>query len=144
MCLHPDDTGLNKFKIINDTKGHQAGDTVLDCMAKILTREFNSRDIIVRFGGDEFMVLMKNIVSEDVVKQKYQNIQEIIRRLSAQNIGIEVDCIISVAPAKNSRVDFNDFFRQADDALYHAKEIPGNRSLSPNTSKGKPCHVPSS
>ena len=130
MCLHPDDTGLNKFKIINDTKGHQAGDTVLDCMAKILTREFNSRDIIVRFGGDEFMVLMKNIVSEDVVKQKYQNIQEVIRRLSAQNIGSEVDC--------------NDFFRQADDALYHAKEIPGNRSLSPNTSKGKPCHVPSS
>lgn len=115
---------LNKFKMINDTKGHQAGDAILSCMGDILTREFRSSDIIVRFGGDEFMVLMKNVASGAVVKQKCRGIQEAILRLSAEKIGIAVDCSIGAALAQNNKLDFNEFFRQADEALYRAKEIP--------------------
>ncbi|HIT34549.1 MAG TPA: GGDEF domain-containing protein [Candidatus Faecousia intestinigallinarum] len=121
---------LNKFKIINDTKGHQTGDIVLSCMGDILTKEFHSTDIIVRFGGDEFMVLIKNMASGAVVKQKCRDIQEAFRRLSAEKIGIAVDCSIGAALAQNSKVDFNDLFRQADEALYRAKEISDGEQTS--------------
>lgn len=119
---------LNKFKMINDTKGHQSGDTVLSCMGDILTREFHRNDVIVRFGGDEFIVLVKHFASGAVVKQKGRDIQNALRRLTAEKIGIEVDCSIGAALAQNTTVDFNNFFRQADEALYRAKEdLDGDR-----------------
>lgn len=119
---------LNKFKMINDTKGHQSGDAILSCMGDILTREFHRNDIIVRFGGDEFMVLVKHFASGAVVKQKGRDIQNALRRLTAEKIGIEVDCSIGAALAQNTTVDFNNFFRQADEALYRAKEdLDGDR-----------------
>lgn len=57
---------LNKFKVINDTYGHGAGDKVLNRFAALLVRTFRESDIVARFGGDEFCVLSSYSSAEDM------------------------------------------------------------------------------
>ncbi len=57
---------LNKFKLINDTYGHEAGDKVLERFAALLVKTFRNSDVVARFGGDEFCVLSSYTVASEV------------------------------------------------------------------------------
>jgi len=116
---------IDNFKKINDTYGHREGDQTLRKMGEVLTRTFRSGDIIGRIGGDEFMVLVRNVPSTDVLFKKCNQIHRDIKSKSTE---IEVTCSIGIAFSEDT-VFFDEFYEKADQALYQAKL------------KGKNCHT---
>jgi len=118
---------LDRFKVINDTLGHQFGDRVLQETAKRLLGCVRESDILARLGGDEFVILLEEF-GED------SNLTEIARKLLAsiagldsidgREIGLSVSIGICTAPADGR--DAKTLFANADIAMYRAKEIGRN------------------
>jgi diguanylate cyclase (GGDEF)-like protein len=117
------------FKKINDTYGHLAGDKVLEELAHIIKQGVREDDILSRFGGEEFTVLLPN-----TDKTTVWNIAERLRiTVSEMKIPWEVplpQITISIGIYtfdKNSSVDTTSLLRRADEALYISKESGRNR-----------------
>ncbi len=118
---------LDRFKVINDTLGHQFGDRVLQETAKRLLGCVRESDILARLGGDEFVILLEEF-GED------SNLTEIARKLLAsvaeldsidgREIGLSVSIGICTAPADGR--DAKTLFANADIAMYRAKEMGRN------------------
>lgn len=130
---------LDDFKRINDTLGHQKGDIVLRSLGEILHSIFRSDDVIGRFGGDEFIVMVKDLTNEKVLVDKCLLISERLRNYSKEKIGVVVSCSIGVIIVKNKKTNFNSLFSQADKALYEAKNSGKDKSSLRyyNDNKGK-------
>lgn len=119
---------LDRFKVINDTCGHVAGDELLRQLTPLLTEHVRSSDTVARFGGDEFGILLTNC---DITEA--QNISERIRQSienfrfiwesTTHRIGVSIG-IIGIN--KNSH-DIIDVLAGVDDACYKAKELGRNR-----------------
>ena len=115
---------IDKFKSVNDTHGHQVGDTVLVELAKILTDNIRKTDVVGRWGGEEFL-----IVCIDTTADAAAVIAEKIRStMAAQDIAIAGPKtgsfgVTSYCPGDNIK----SMMRRADDALYRAKEAGRNR-----------------
>lgn len=113
---------LDKFKNINDTYGHAMGDEVIKAVADILKDTFRSSDIVGRAGGDEFMILMKNVRWDKVVERQ---MQELCRKFTNLKIGSipcgAIHCSIGAAYYPNHGMDFDELYHHADEALYEAK-----------------------
>ena len=113
---------LNDFKTINDSLGHAAGDRVLQEFARRLTGPVRGDDMVARFGGDEFIILIQDLtMPEDAV-------QTAERLLRAMEVPIEFDdwklhtqasIGISIYPNDSERAD--ELIQQADAAMYRAK-----------------------
>ena len=112
---------LDNFKHVNDTYGHYVGDQVLHCMGETLLNAFRSTDIVSRFGGDEFFVLLKGNDSRVLVERKCLLVQEMFRNLTQEKAGIPVGCSIGAILVRHCEVDFDTLFRQADTVLYRSK-----------------------
>jgi len=118
---------LDRFKVINDTLGHQFGDRVLQETAKRLLGCVRESDILARLGGDEFVILLEEF-GED------SNLTEIARKLLAsvagldsidgREIGLSVSIGICTAPTDGR--DAKTLFANADIAMYRAKEMGRN------------------
>jgi diguanylate cyclase (GGDEF)-like protein len=90
---------MDRFKAINDTHGHLAGDEALRLVAKIMIENVREQDIVARTGGDEFSILLKNITKEEAesILQKLQvNIDEAILEYSNGEEDFEIDVNASV------------------------------------------------
>jgi diguanylate cyclase (GGDEF)-like protein len=113
---------IDKFKAYNDTNGHQQGDTLLQAVAKTITRTIHrGGDFAARWGGEEFVVLLPNTDINGAL-----NIAELIRA----NIDKETKTTISIGvntqiPTQTSSLD--NFISAADDALYKAKAMGRNK-----------------
>ena len=70
---------IDKFKNVNDTYGHAVGDKVLQRVGEFLKNQFRDNDIIGREGGDEFVILMKQVSSRDAALSRVQSMLEHIR-----------------------------------------------------------------
>ena len=119
---------LDDFKSINDRFGHLAGDYVLKEIPKALTDVLRQQDYFGRFGGDEFLVLLKNTTLANACR-----IAERIR-VAIQNHGfpyeekkIPVSVSVGVASLDSSLQASTNLFQQADKAHYNAKESGGNK-----------------
>ena len=118
---------LDRFKVINDTLGHQFGDRVLQETAKRLLGCVRESDILARLGGDEFVILLEEF-------GEGSNLTEIARKLLAsvaeldsidgREIGLSVSIGICAAPADGR--DAKTLFANADIAMYRAKEMGRN------------------
>ena len=111
---------VDKFKLINDTYGHNIGDVVLRTVADTLKETFRKSDVVSRFGGDEFCVLMQNIgAEEDVVKK----CTEFIDKLSAKSISsFDIHTNVSIGYCIDDRsMTFEEVYQHADKALYDSK-----------------------
>ncbi len=120
---------LDNFKPINDTYGHDAGDQVLVKLAKKLCSTIRSEDIIVRWGGDEFLIFIKQGTTQDEASQvavKLLNtIQEPIELEDGVNVEVGVSIGIAVFPDQG--FDFDVLLQRADEAMYKIKsEIKGS------------------
>lgn len=86
-----------------------------------MTSIFRGSDIIGRVGGDEFMVYVRNLKSEDWLAGKCSRIQHEIKTISNENGNINMTCSIGAAVAGKVPVSFEQMYTQADDSLYKAK-----------------------
>ncbi|MBA3353812.1 MAG: EAL domain-containing protein, partial [Blastocatellia bacterium] len=114
---------LDRFKIINDSLGHVIGDKLLVGIAKRLMTCVRPGDIVARFGGDEFTILLNNVNEPSDATMVAERLQ---RKLSAPfNFGnYEVFSSASIGIIVSDEVDRDaeDFLRDADTAMYRAKE----------------------
>lgn len=114
---------LDKFKKINDTLGHGAGDRLLESFAARISDSLRSTDTVARWGGDEFTVLLPEISSlEDAVKMA-QRIQENLKpvfKLEEQSLHVTSSIGIALYPEDGE--DAETLVKNADAALYRAKE----------------------
>ena len=120
---------IDKFKHLNDTLGHQAGDTILKEAAQKITNNFRTGDVVGRVGGDEFVVLMRG-GSRDAVRKKADML---IKALRMSCVGDEamVDLTASVGISfQRSGDTLESLYGRADAALYKAKEEGRDRWIA--------------
>ena len=119
---------LDFFKSVNDEHGHLCGDALLSTVGRKLTTLFRNSDIRVRYGGEEFMILLPD-TNVDGAANVAEIAREEIGRVSVDWKGQEVSRTASagVASARKGDLDSNDVIARADTALYRAKETGRNR-----------------
>lgn len=117
---------LDRFKDINDTLGHAAGDQLLVEVAKRLTAMLKPDDSVARLGGDEFLYLLR--LDEATSLEHFANqVLETISQpltLAGREVSVTPSIGISTFPDNGSHID--DLMRHADLAMYHAKDIGRN------------------
>lgn len=114
---------LDKFKEINDTYGHEAGDELLKHIANHLTGIVRESDMVARLGGDEFVILLEGFPNtSDVVKiaKKIVQINSEPLLINAQQIKTSITIGISFYPQDGKTAE--DLLKNADVAMYHAKQ----------------------
>ncbi|MGQ0561820.1 MAG: diguanylate cyclase [Gemmatimonadota bacterium] len=122
---------LDRFKGVNDTHGHQAGDRVLEQMADILRESAREIDRIGRYGGEEFMVLLPDTSIDDAEVFVERVRREVARR--PFNVGddkppLQMTISAGIATYPHARIkDPETLVRLADEALYTAKTAGRNR-----------------
>lgn len=114
---------LDGFKQVNDTQGHDAGDTLLIHVARVLEALVRRSDILARFGGDEFVVQLIGISDPATARRIAQNIVAALSRPFALEsdrpvrIGASVGVVVTFGPDDS----LDDVLRRADAAMYQAK-----------------------
>ncbi|HEY9853034.1 MAG TPA: CHASE2 domain-containing protein [Leptolyngbyaceae cyanobacterium] len=119
---------LDGFKQINDTKGHDMGDLLLQSVAGRLSRCLRGSDTVSRLGGDEFTVILPAIPGESEIEKVAEKILETITRpfeLNGQIIAITLSIGISVFPRNGN--DIETLIKNADAAMYRAKQQGKNK-----------------
>ncbi|MCL2069438.1 MAG: diguanylate cyclase [Treponema sp.] len=117
---------LDFFKVINDTYGHAAGDLVLKKTADIVRHTIRSYDLVGRFGGEEFVLLLADLdplEAHSLVERIRENMEQNITNF--EDIEIKITCSIGLAKFSNSDT-LETSIRKADEALYLAKNSGRN------------------
>jgi diguanylate cyclase (GGDEF)-like protein/PAS domain S-box-containing protein len=121
---------IDRFKLINDSLGHTAGDQLLVAFARRLERCLQTRDTVARLGGDEFTILLEGITGSDDAIRVAGRIQSELRvplELQGQEVVTSVSIGIALGSAGYEQTE--DILRDADTAMYQAK------------AQGKACHA---
>jgi diguanylate cyclase (GGDEF)-like protein len=119
---------LDNFKHINDSHGHLVGDGVLHLVAQRLQNSVASPNIVGRYGGDEFLVVMPNSSIENAVKQAELICEQMrLTPIDYENYQFNISTSIGVAQHRPQQEDWNEFLNRADKALYQAKNNGGNQ-----------------
>ena len=116
---------IDRFKEVNDTYGHQAGDLVLLETAKIFKNQCRAVDTVCRYGGDEFVILMPE-TAYDHALAKAEQLRREVRSKEFQNVvdplkPIRSTLSIGVTALSGTNVKLEDLLRVADDALFESK-----------------------
>jgi len=120
---------LDHFKQINDTYGHAAGDMVLREFAKMLKESLRESDIVCRYGGEEFVVIMPNTPTEGgwlVCERIRKKVSEYPFEYNTTRFQITISAGV-VEYAKDVDQSGDDLIKRADDAMYQAKNEGRNR-----------------
>lgn len=111
---------MDDFKKANDTFGHNIGDRLLSAFAEILRQKTRKTDIRCRYGGDEFLVVFKNVHNEDNAIKKAMEICNLYHRL-LQTENLPAACSCGIAMCTTDDVPGAILIERADEALYRAK-----------------------
>lgn len=120
---------VDHFKRINDTYGHDAGDSVLKRVAWLLQNCFRPSDIVGRYGGEEFLILLPETNAEQA-KRAAEYVLQAVREHSFTVGNRELSCTVSIGVAqwRGDEADgIHEVIRRADEVLYKAKESGRNR-----------------
>lgn len=123
---------IDNLKTINDTYGHLVGDEAIKFVAHTSMNEIRKEDVLARFGGDEFVLVMQEISLADAIRKASLLAREIESLSTSSNV-IPIPITISIGLSDNkmrSTQSFNDLFHLADLALYKAKKNGKNQVIS--------------
>jgi diguanylate cyclase (GGDEF)-like protein len=120
---------IDHFKAVNDTYGHAAGDIVLRGVAQTIGSSLRSTDLIGRYGGEEFMILLSETTPEDaaILAEKLRNL---VQRQSFNvegNPHVNVTVSIGIAGGEGTALRVDSLARDADAAMYSAKSLGRNQ-----------------
>lgn len=118
---------LDRFKMINDTMGHAAGDALLIEVAGRLKRLMRGRDTVARLGGDEFVIVACDIQqAEDATRTAERIIQELHRPFMIQDRSVQIGVSVGVSMCPTHAIEHDELLADADLALYEAKSAGRN------------------
>ncbi len=130
---------LDNFKDVNDNLGHGAGDMVLERVGQLLIDNFRAYDVIGRYGGDEFVVLMPRMGDSAILKMRCRTMQMF---LTDFNLGASSNFSVSIgAVIDHGGNDYQRVFEMADDALYKSK-LEGKNRCTAWTIENEPFENP--
>lgn len=116
---------LDYFKNVNDKYGHFVGDVILSETSKVMLESVRSKDMVIRYGGDEFIIMFSEI-SRSIVEMRLNQIRLNIQNTLLKNTGIERTCSIGCAFGSCS-VEY--LLQEADKMLYEAKKTRNRVSV---------------
>lgn len=118
---------LDKFKPVNDTFGHAAGDRVLQSVAARMTAIVRDSDTVARVGGDEFVVVLPGIgANEDAMNKASEVIWTVAKPMQYEGSDVVIGCSVGVAVFPDHGEDAAMLQQVADKAVYAAKAAGGN------------------
>lgn len=120
---------IDHFKKINDTYGHDTGDRAINTIADVLRTSTSSNDMVARFGGEEFCVVLTNITPSKAL-EVFENLRAKIGECSitATN-GTTLSCTVSIGVLLSPEESLEESINQADMLLYSAKQQGRNRVI---------------
>jgi diguanylate cyclase (GGDEF)-like protein/PAS domain S-box-containing protein len=128
---------FDSLKKINDTYGHLAGDRALSVFSKIVQQIIREVDILGRFGGDEFLILLPE-TDEDQAFHVMERINQVLASspIFYQDSSFSISISAGIASIENWTDTLEDLLTRADEALYEAKEKGGKKISTNHNSKG--------
>lgn len=119
---------IDRFKIVNDSLGHDAGDDLIKHVAQRMSQAVRSHDTVSRFGGDEFVVLCDGLSGTSEVVAVAERIRRAVANpFVAEGATIHQTLSIGISLCHSGSQDADDLLRDADAAMYRAKERGRNR-----------------
>lgn len=121
---------VDNFKMVNDRHGHLLGDEVLCRIADEINKHFRSDDIICRIGGDEFLVIMRNIKDQQQTLMKADDLRHVIKKVGDEaDVRVPLSVSVGVAFYPADGRDEETLLCKADKALYEAKKRGKNNCV---------------
>jgi len=121
---------LDKFKPVNDTHGHDAGDFVLTTIAERLLKQVRETDMVARIGGDEFVIILEQVMSfEDIDKIASKVLEEIRAPIEFNGKDCSVGASIGISVSPDHASDEDSLIKIADDVMYEVKEAGRNNFM---------------
>lgn len=124
---------LDKFKILNDTRGHALGDLLLQQIARRLSARLREGDTVARLGGDEFVVLLPDVAedAQEAARRVYQIasdlLAELVRPFDLDGYQYHGTASLGITGWGTGNHNAGEILKQADMAMYRAKGAGGNR-----------------
>ncbi len=113
---------LDRFKVVNDSLGHLAGDKLLCIVAERLQDEVRAVDTVARLGGDEFTILLERLTSnEEALEIARRVLKSLLKPIVLKDQEVLVSSSIGIVFSENKYVSAEDILRDADIAMYRAK-----------------------
>jgi diguanylate cyclase (GGDEF)-like protein len=121
---------IDHFKAVNDTHGHGVGDVVLRGVAQTIKANLRQTDVIGRYGGEEFMLLLAETEVEDgaTLTEKLRDLVQRLRFAVDPNTTISVTISIGIAGGVGQQLRVDNLVRDADAAMYSAKSLGRNQT----------------
>ena len=119
---------VDNFKKINDTMGHAFGDQVLSTLGHTISNEFRISDIFGRIGGDEFILYLKNIPSDEIRNKEAKKLVMFFKNFQAGDyVKYSVGASIGVSMYPKDGASFDELYKAADKAVYRSKQAGKNQ-----------------
>lgn len=121
---------IDNFKSVNDMYGHAAGDVILRGVAQTISENLRSSDLIGRYGGEEFMLILTetNVEEGAALSEKLRTLVERARYSVVGNAAMTVTISVGVAGGLGQRLRLDNLVRDADAAMYSAKSLGRNQT----------------
>ena len=119
---------IDKFKVINDTYGHDVGDVAIKAVKKVLDDILRNSDLMARFGGEEFCILLENITIDDT-KKLFEKIRAAFESNVIKIEDLEISYTVSIGVCYGLENSLEDMIKVSDEALYDAKNSGRNRVI---------------
>jgi diguanylate cyclase (GGDEF)-like protein len=120
---------IDNLKNINDTYGHDAGDNVIVSLSQILSTSVDAKDIVAKFGAEEFCILLKDI-SPNSIKEKLEFIRNKVEKFSIKEQDKQISFTVSIGAVTSPEDSFDETLNTADMFLYNAKNAGRNQVIS--------------
>lgn len=121
---------MDNFKEVNDRYGHSFGDVVLQEISNRLRRQFSSEDILIRVGGDEFLIVSPGVRGAERAEEQGRRIMESMQKICRENIiRFQFSCSIGISLCPRDGTDFASLYERGSRALQAAKRRGKNKCV---------------